>query len=184
MLIGSGSSRSAKIVNEAFKPTASIVVFKIATSEEVDRFADKPTVRIVRPDVMGIAPPRDDSDLPLVGIFEILATDSSAAARTITLSGLPLNVELWPGDMIINATAAGPSSVRYCVGSKTFAACPANTCPDNQKCLVRIEDGRPDIVASNITDLQFSYLMGGSPETSAPHLRLLSPRTAKGTSGR
>jgi prepilin-type N-terminal cleavage/methylation domain-containing protein len=151
VLMASGTNRSANIVE---KPViaSSIVAFQLERDTDVDKFSGEDYARIVTPQVKGIKPADNAA-----GLYSIVDTDRTA--KTVTLSGIALDAKIERGDMLITAKGGWPSSVSYCLGSSTSASCQASTCPANQSCLVRIEDGNASIVASNMTGLQFRYLL-------------------------
>jgi hypothetical protein len=66
-----------------------------------------------------------------------------------------------------------PNSITYCLGPALNCGPAITTCPqqgptDQTLCLVRIENGQANVVASRISGLQFTYLLDDGTEVTAP----------------
>lgn len=163
--MASASGRYARIDQDGLV-SGSTTVFPVDSATAVDPFINPPATlkaRIIRATKDG------NREVVVGGLFSIAGTSRASVPPTISLSGLPAGVTFLNYDVIVGTTGATwPDKVMYCVGTQTSPNCPAATCPDNQQCLVRIENGAPSVVATNITDLQFRYLLTDGSETDMP----------------
>jgi prepilin-type N-terminal cleavage/methylation domain-containing protein len=152
--------------------------FIVDSEETVDRFKDGATegdwVKIIRPaDAGGGAKTAGGkSSDALKQIFQVMNKDK--ATRSMTLVQIPGSepsaaaTMFRSGDMIVKVPKTVPRgwpdalnplsyycNVRYFITDNAgYAACPVGT-----MCLVRSENDIPAIVATNITNLQFKYLI-------------------------
>ncbi len=115
----------------------------------------------------------------LAGSDRFTATVATGATTSITLSGSAGGgVTFTPTDydMIVkldkdsSGSAVYPSTIQYCLGSNEDSpCCPAvDSCPAGQLCLMRIVNGTTNVIAQNIANLRFSYLLDNNTETASP----------------
>lgn len=131
--------------------TPSIVGNTTFPVDSVDNFANGDSVRIITP--------QDGSER----ITGPLTVNAPPAAPNLTI-GTTAVVSYLNGDMIVRTTAAAanPNTVQYAYS----AAAVGTTCTSN--CLTRVANGTTNVVANNITNLQFSYILDDNTETDAP----------------
>jgi len=156
--IASAAGQYARI-NQKITSGAS-TVFVVDSAESVDRFVNVNFVRIVR--VQTLVEPSP-------GLMAV--TGTNRAALTITVTTNP-GVTYMQSDVIIG-TSSGvrPDTIQYCVASSTQAGvCPAPiaSCPANQNCIVKVVNGTANLLATNIKDLQFAYLLKDNTEVNSP----------------
>lgn len=133
-----------------------------ASPNIVDGFAVNDNVRIVRP---------VDGSQPLSSAPLMTVTTTDRTVNAITLGGTFTAADtLVPGDMIVKIGADGayPMTVDYYLvgGGVTVNG---YTCPNNQQCLVRRVNGSTaDIIATNLSSIQFRYLTDSLAEQAVP----------------
>lgn len=135
--------------------TPSIVGNTSFTVDSVDNFANGDSVRIIRP---------QDGSEPITGP---LTVNAPPAAPNLTI-GTTAVVDYLNGDIVVRTTnnALNPNTIRYFVTT-------TGACPTGQSCIARrTNEGTLDvdtqIVANNITNLQFSYILDDNTENNAP----------------
>ena len=151
------------------------VAFKVKSSGDVDVFKENRgnPVRLIRP---------IDCTQPISATFSIY-TSNGGTTRSMTLQKPALFASgdsIKRGDMIAmtETGAPDPNTVKYSVVNGGTVV-NSVTCPQNQKCLVRIANctdadatcytnGTSNIIAGNISNLQFSYMLNDSSETDTP----------------
>jgi len=154
---------------------ASSGTFTVTTAESTDNFQVDDYVRILNPTQ------RDQSTnlfpVPILNgpgtVFKVTAIDRAKPTITVdVVSGnSPVNTLFKTGDMLVKiptATTTFPATVVYCLGPATNCAPSIDACAqyaaDLTKCLVRIENGHPEVIASRIAGLQFTYLLDDGKE--------------------
>jgi prepilin-type N-terminal cleavage/methylation domain-containing protein len=152
----------------------------VESSDAVDAFNTGDLVRIMRPSNRAeptggtvfqvLASPDTDRTVPQIGLQYVTGADP-----TTTLFNA--------GDVIFATTSPGPgyvhpNTVMYCLGPAAAVAgvspdcgsavtnCPTNTA--QTKCLMRVENGTANVIATNITSLQFRYLQDFGTEGDIP----------------
>ncbi|MBI1910932.1 MAG: prepilin-type N-terminal cleavage/methylation domain-containing protein [Deltaproteobacteria bacterium] len=141
------------------------LTFTVSSGEEAGLFVIGNAVRIINP---------GDRSQPADTAFTVDAVD--AAAQTITMTPLAnAGAVDFKRGFLIAKTGEGapdtfPNQVLYCLGPSSSCA-PSVSC-SVQNCLMRIVNGSPSdssVIATNIRDLQFRYLIDGSQtEADAP----------------
>jgi len=94
-------------------------------------------------------------------------TGTNAGTPSLTITTPTANIIYQEGDIIakINYEATVyPGTIQYAQS----AAAVGTTCSGN--CLTRVVNGTTNVVANNITDLQFGYILDNGTETGAPDL--------------
>jgi prepilin-type N-terminal cleavage/methylation domain-containing protein len=142
--------------------------FIVDSADSVDRFiagaVDGDLVKILRPENM-------NDPTALQQIYRVTAKDRVAPSLTLTqlpgAAGGPSAAthDFFTGDLIIKvpSNAPNPCTIRYFITNNAGVA----TCPVGLMCLAKVENefpgpGTTSIVATNITNLQFSYIKGGT----------------------
>jgi prepilin-type N-terminal cleavage/methylation domain-containing protein len=137
--------------------------FTVDSAESVDAFSDDEEVRIIRPG------DRQQPGGP-GNTFKVTLRDRAAVPPTITLAvktGADINASYVKGDIIAKTDAAIPNTIVYCLGP--VASCGSGaTCPTGQLCLMRVQNGTTNVIASNLAGLQLRYLMDNLTELDAP----------------
>jgi prepilin-type N-terminal cleavage/methylation domain-containing protein len=170
----------AKIANEQ---TGIGAPFIVLTSESVDTFFVNDKVRIINPtrheQSTNLSPTETLGGQGTV--FRITALDR--ALRSITLvwdspgtDNDPAATKFKRGDIIAKVSTVNmnyPNSIAYCLGpavncGPAITSCPQQGPTDQTLCLVRIENGQANVVASRISGLQFTYLLDDGTEVTAP----------------
>jgi len=147
-------------------PGGTTITLKLDSSDAVSTFSVGNTVRIIRP------PERTDPAGPNGAIFQVAGLNPDPAVRTITLTQVsgddPTGKTFNKGDMVTGtaSNALYPNSIGYIVTS-------GGNCPANLFCLSRQTNagtGSVDtqVIATNITNLQFRYILDTNAETDAP----------------
>jgi prepilin-type N-terminal cleavage/methylation domain-containing protein len=152
----SASGRYALIAQNV--AAGGVVSFPVNSTTDVDKFVNTdPNVIIIRP-----------SDKSQLSPGVITGATSGTAVLTIATSATPSG-GYYRGDMIVGTTGAiRPDTIQYCVGPSATCGPGVTTCPLGQNCLMRIENGTANLIATNITDLQFRYLLQDLTEVDAP----------------
>lgn len=185
--IASSAMVYAKIA-ESQEPAALPITFTVETSESLDAFTagatDGDYVRIL--ETTGIARGETTVLRDLSGSCRdgttFMVTAKDRTSKTITLQRSPSGngcepvtgtypVKYNKGSMIVKIPSAElappefPTPVMYCLGPATDCALGNTNCPrganDTTMCLYRINNGTPEVIASRITGLQFTYLIDG-----------------------
>ncbi len=135
------------------------ITLTVASAQEVDGFAVGDLFRVLN---------ANEKSEPISTYFTVSATDRTGPTITATPAATATNVRFMRGHMIAKTGIAAPdtfpNTVQYCVGPNagcgsaiTTATCTAGNC------LIRIASDAPvnggDVVAENIQDLQFSYIL-------------------------
>jgi len=139
-------------------------VFVVDAPESVDKFTTNDMVRVLRVDMRE----------PSAGIFPITALNRAAGTGTITVTTNPGVIYKRLDFIVATATNPRPDTIQYCVASSTAAGlCPAVAagCPAGQRCLMKVVNGTSNLLSTNITNLQFRYLLKDNSETDSPDLR-------------
>ncbi len=143
---------------------ASPNTFTVDNDGSVSAFSGNDYVRIIRP---------VDKTQP-GGTNRIYQVSGTPGVNSITLNTAtgytdPAGVYFYTGDVICrltsSSTPAPPNTIQYYLGN-------GGTCPAGQQCLVKVDEtGQNNVIAQNMADLQFQYLLDGYPlpnETNAP----------------
>jgi hypothetical protein len=130
----------------------------------------KQVVRVIRPSMPSNTISPGNVRYTVEGVGATAATCAPKAAPCLQLkavNGAGDSVEFLPGDLIIRT---GTTAIEQYPGTVAYSLTPGRTatCPADQTCLSRSENGTTQVVASNIVGLQFSYLLDGGLESSAP----------------
>jgi len=139
------------------------VTCTVESEAAVDIFAANPgnPVRIFRP---------VDCSQPFTTTYSVTATNQSTPSLTLqrTTGSFVGGEVLKRGDVIaMTGDAPDPNTVVYsAVDGGTVVN--SVTCPQNQRCIVRNANGTPDIIASNISSLSFSYILDDYTEEANP----------------
>lgn len=132
--------------------TGSSTDLTLESTDAVAQFSSGHSVRIIRP---------QDSSQPL---GSVICTVTGASGTTLTLSGATTGVILVPGDIVARTKAGGahPNTVVYSVVT-------GGSCPAGQQCIARNANGDGnEIVANNISNLQFRYILTDNTEVDVP----------------
>ena len=145
---------------------ASPMTLKLDDVNAVSTFNSGNSVRIIRPQ------DRTDPAGPNGTFFTVTGMNLDPAVKSITLTSGgpddPTGRTFRKGDLLVASPsgASHPNSIRY------FVTSGGPTCPANQFCIARAtnEGTVPDtqIIATNITNLQLSYILDSGAETDAP----------------
>lgn len=126
----------------------------------VGQFTAGDAVRVINP---------GDKSQPAETVFTVSAVDAAANTVTVlpeTSTGI---ADFKRGFIIVKTGLSFPNTVQYCLGPATGCA-PSVVCPAGN-CLMRIVNGSSDegsIVASNISQLQLSYVLDSGSTVTAP----------------
>ncbi|GMR04794.1 MAG: hypothetical protein BMS9Abin23_0702 [Thermodesulfobacteriota bacterium] len=139
--------------------TATPVTFTVSSPEEVDLFATGDIVRIFN---------SSERDQPANMYFTVTATSRTGPSITVTPSGTATGVLFSSGFIMAktgdSAPDTYPNTIQYCLGPSSGCGSAVTTCSTGQ-CLMRIVNGvssNADVVAENIQDVQFKYILDGS----------------------
>ena len=162
MTTASADGRFARVVSAAATGAATVSVEPPARAGDpvpVDAFAPDDDVQIIRPVDGGSTS----------GSLVVLATDRTANTVTFT-TALPADVAV--GEMLAKTAdgSALPHSIDYYLIDGGGAPINGYSCPTGQKCLVRRVNGTttPEIIATSLSSLRFTYLNDSGGEESAP----------------
>jgi prepilin-type N-terminal cleavage/methylation domain-containing protein len=136
------------------------------STASLGNFTTGDIVRIFRPELMTEATGTTGS---LYSVSSISTSPSPVVnLHYISASGIQPNVStpFKRGDVIAKVTNASPgfanpNTVAY--GLCTVAICPA--CPTGQTCIMRTENGVGNVIATNIANLAFTYIMDDATNT-------------------
>lgn len=100
-------------------------------------------------------------------------TAANRVASTITLGLDTGSTDIAPtysrGDMIIKVDSkTPPSTIQYCLGPVANCGSTVTTCPKGQLCVMRVVNGTASVIAQNLQDMQFRYLLDDNTEVDAP----------------
>jgi len=149
--------------------------FSVSTPESTDSFKVNDYVRVLNPSRHNQSTnlsPVEDLKGPGT-VFKVTAIDRTNAAIGIDrVSGnSPVNTVFKMDDMLVRIPTADttfPATVVYCLGPATNCTTAVDECrqsdADLTKCLVRIENGHAEVIASRISGLQFTYLLDNGIE--------------------
>jgi prepilin-type N-terminal cleavage/methylation domain-containing protein len=138
--------------------------FPVDSDGTLNAFSSNDYVRIIHP---------IDKNQPggTQRIYKVTGVNTISNVITLTtVSGPEPNlVNFNTGDVICKLTSsttlAPPNTIQYYLGN-------GGTCPTGQQCLVKVDEtGQNNVIAQNMANLQFQYLLDGYPlpnETSAP----------------
>jgi len=137
----------------------------VTSAAELDWFADGDSVRILSP---------GERSQPADTAYTVISKDSSVPSITVMPDSDGDIVDLKRGFIIARTGAAVPdtfpNTIAYCLGPAAGCA-PDVPCPAGL-CLMRIVNNSPSedsVVATNIGNLQFRYILDGSTaETDSP----------------
>ncbi len=154
-------------IDEDYPVTGTTVTLKLDSADAVSTFSIGNYVRIIRP------PERIDPAGPIGTIFLVAGMDPAPTVRTITMTRVsgndPTGKQFNKGDMLTGtaSTAPHPNSISY------FVTSGGTTCPANLFCLARQTNAGSvaadtQVIATNITNLQFRYILDTNAETDMP----------------
>ncbi len=140
--------------------SGSPMTFTVSSSLDAGSFAVNDVVRIIDP---------TNKTEPLSTTYTVSTVDTVTPGLTVVPSGSGSNISFKKGFVIVRTgdttSEQYPGTVLYCLGPATGCGSGVSGCPTGQTCLFRIVNGSADessIVATNITDLQFRYILDGS----------------------
>ena len=161
-------------------PAAAAVVFRMYSSEGSNTFTAGETVRILRRQVNNTS-----NQVFANQTFQVTAINSGALTPTppnmqlVRTDGqaFTANVQVTRGDVVARTayqgTEAFPNTIVYAVVAGSGAS--DSECPTGQVCLARNVNGTGnEIVAQNIRDLQFRFLLTNNTEVDTPTAAQLS----------
>lgn len=129
-----------------------------------EMFSSGDTVRIINP---------GDRSQPAETVFTVSAVDASVPSITLVPQATTGMADFKRGYLIARTGSASPdtfpNNIRYCLGPAPACA-PDVVCPA-ANCLMRIVNGAADessIIASNISQMQLSYVLDDGQVSSAP----------------
>jgi len=156
--------------------TTTPVVFTVGSAEEVDMFSVSDVVRILN---------SEERAQPVNMNFTVTATDRTVPSITLLPGATATDVLFERGHMIAKTGDAAPdtypNTVEYCLGPSVGCAPAVTTCMTGQ-CLMRISNATPgndDVVAENIQDVQFKYILDGSSSEADTTATLESVRAIR-----
>jgi len=139
--------------------TTTPVVFTVGTAEEVDMFSVNDVVRVLN---------SEERAQPVNMYFTVTATDRTVPSITLLPGANATDILFKRGHIIAKTADAAPdtypNTVEYCLGPSAGCAPAVTTCMTGQ-CLMRITNATPtnnDVVAENIEDVQFRYILDGT----------------------
>ncbi len=144
------------------------IVFTVGSATEADMFSVGDAVRIVN---------SSEKSQPAATVFIVAAKNTATPSLTLTPAVSTGSVKFMRGNLIAKTGSSAlepyPNTVLYCVGPAVGCAPAVTRCPAGQKCLMRIVNATPtddSVVATNIEDLQLTYLLDntGLTESDAP----------------
>ncbi len=161
------SAASVFAVIDADLPVANLtaipVIFTMRSDADVNLFAVGNIVRVISPGEQD--QPMDDTGNPIDASFTVDALLAGPPRlRLIKTAGADATgVQFNKGDMIARTGGAPyPSTLMYCLGANgancSGGATVVADCPAGQLCFIKEDNGTPAVVATNMTDLQFSYI--------------------------
>lgn len=144
------------------------IVFTVGSANEAGMFSVNDAVRIVNP---------SEKSQPAPTVFIVSAVNTATPSLTLTPSANVGTVKFLRGNLIAKIGSSVvdpyPNTVLYCVGPAISCAPAVTKCPTGQKCLMRIVNATPtddSVIATNIEDLQFTYILDntGLTESDVP----------------
>ncbi len=136
------------------------ITFTVSSSLDAGSFAANDLVRIIDP---------MNRTQPLSITYTVSSVDTSTPSITVVPSGSGSNVLFKKGYIIARTgdttSEQYPNTILYCLGPATGCGSGVSGCPSGQTCLFRIVNGsasEDSIVATNMADLQFRYILDGS----------------------
>jgi type II secretory pathway pseudopilin PulG len=158
--------------------------FTVRTPESVDLFSVNDRVRIINPtrheQSSNLSP-----TIALGGpgtVFVVNAVDRTVPSITLAVDAAvagndPSMTEFKLGDIIARVSTNNwtyPNTITYCLGPAQNCGpnidCPQQGAADQTRCLVRMENGTAQIIASRLSGLQFTYLTDDGNEVLNPAL--------------
>ncbi len=140
--------------------SSSNITFTVASAGEVALFDVGDIVRIINP---------VDKSQPVNFGFTVASKSSSTPSLTLTPSSNAGSTLFNRGFVIAktgeSVTDPYPNTVLYCLGPATGCGPSVTSCPAGQTCLLRIVNSNAaddSVVATNISNLQFRYILDGS----------------------
>lgn len=161
----SASGSATRIdANQTVSVTAGSPITFTVIANETGFFAPGDAVRIIN---------TGDKSEPAATAFTVSAVDASGPSISVTPQSSAGAVDFKRGFLLVrtgdSAPGTFPNTIQYCLGPAAGCA-PAVTCSWGS-CLMRVVNGNADagsIVASNITQMQLSYVLDGGTVESAP----------------
>jgi prepilin-type N-terminal cleavage/methylation domain-containing protein len=137
----------------------SSVTCKVESQEAVDAFEANPGnhIRVLRP---------SNCSQPIDAEFTPTGADRTNKQLTLQRADpFTAGDSLKRGDVIVMTATVPPASdsIVYDLVNGDGVSCPLN-----QKCITRDVNGTPDIIASNMSGLDFGYILDDGTETSTP----------------
>ena len=146
--------------------TTSDFTLNVDSTTSLGNFTTGDIVRIMRPELMTEATGTTGS---LYSVSSISTSPGpSVNLHYISASGIQPNAStpFKRGDVITNVTNAAPGYVNpntVAYSTCTVATCPS--CPIGQTCILRSENGVGNVIATNIANLVFTYIMDDATNT-------------------
>ena len=162
---GSEGGKYARITSNDQTVTLALNDIINLSVDSVDNFdsndVNNSVVRIIRPQDNSQAVP---VTFTVTGVRASLSCGTAAAPCLILQARAPGSGSINRNDMIVRtgttASETYPNTIAYSVTS-------TGECPSGQNCIQR-DPGTAAIVANNITNLQFSYILDTGAETATP----------------
>ncbi len=140
--------------------TTATITFTVASAGQLSLFNTGDIVRILNP---------GERSQPINIYFTVSSKDTTVPSLTLTPSGSGSNILFKRGFPIartgFSAPDTYPNTVLYCIGPTAGCGPAVTDCPTGQNCLMRIVNSSPDndsVVATNVQNLQFRYILDGS----------------------
>ena len=167
----------AKIAENQMGSTGSFDL-KVTTAASLDSFNDNELIRIINPTYHKQA---TASVNPAGTLFKITDIQRDATPPFMTVqfeSGADpgLLPDGFKKDFVIAKISnvnpgTYPANITYCLGpangcAPTVTSCPQEGANDRTLCLIRLENGAADVIASRISGLQFTYLHDDGTESA------------------
>jgi hypothetical protein len=131
----------------------------VNSASEAAAFKPGDTIRILNP---------AEQEQSVNMSFTVTGVNTGTPSITFEPSESATGAMFTAGDVIAMTSESAmdtfPNTVTYCVGPATGCGSGIVTCPTGQ-CLLKIVNGyanADDVIASNITDVQFKYMLDGS----------------------
>jgi len=132
----------------------------VDSATSLGNFTTGDVVRIMRPELMTEATGTAGS------LYSVTSTAPlSINLHYISASGIQpsSSTPFKRGDVIAKVTSAGPGYVNPNTAAYSLGA--GGSCPLGQTCIIRTENGVSNVIATNIANLTFSYIMDDATNT-------------------
>lgn len=162
-----GAFSAATIINADISTVVSAgtgITFTVFSANEANFFTPGEAARVINP---------GDKSQPAATVFTVSSINAATPSITMTPQSSAGAVDFKRGFLIVktgdSAPDTFPNTVQYCLGPS--AGCALSVACPAQNCLMRIVNNSSDgasVVASNIQNMQLSYVLDGGSTEAAP----------------